>query len=106
MNDQSQKIAAIIQHEKVSLKSKMKEIIRSFLNKSCLVFSQIFSLVNRSKTELVTGFLAILELSKLKKVRLEQDKQFSDILIYKVDDKLDESEYEDISDYDEINDAV
>jgi segregation and condensation protein A len=98
MNDQSQKIAAIIQHEKVSLKSKMKEIVRSFMNKTCLVFSHIFSLGSKSKTEVVTGFLAILELSKLKKVKLEQDKQFSDILIYKVDDNLDESEYSDIND--------
>jgi segregation and condensation protein A len=96
--DQSQKMAAIIQHERVSLKSKMKEVVRGLLNKTCLVFSQIFSLGSKSKIEVVTGFLAILELSKLKKVSLKQDKQFSDIIIYKLDDNLNEFDYNDFDD--------
>jgi segregation and condensation protein A len=74
-------MAQIIQHEKVSLKSKMNEIIKILLNKPILKFFEIFR--QRSKMEVVTGFLAALELAKLKKVKLEQKKQFSEIMIYK-----------------------
>lgn len=73
----------IVQQEKVSLKSKMREIIRTLISKTCFKFSELFSLKAGSKMEVVTGFLAILELAKLKKVKLEQKQQFSDIYIHK-----------------------
>ncbi len=82
MNRNVGKITQILQHEKVSLKSKMREVLRTLLNKAFLKFSDLFSLKNRSRTEVVTGFLAILELSKTKRVKIEQKSQFSDILIY------------------------
>lgn len=74
----------IIQHEKVSLKSKIREILRELINRSFFKFSEMFSLKQKSKTDVVTGFLAILELAKQKKVKLEQRKQFSDIFIRKI----------------------
>lgn len=83
MNNTEGKMAQIIQHEKVSLKSKMKEILKSFINRVVITFNEIFSLRTKSRAEVVTGFLAILELSKLKKVKIEQKKQFADIYIYK-----------------------
>ena len=73
----------IIQHEKVSLKSKMREIIRELLNRSSFRFSELFSLKQKTKLDVVTGFLAILELTRLKRIKLEQRKQFSDIYIHK-----------------------
>ena len=76
-------INQIIQHEKVSLKSKMREILRELINKSVFRFAEMFSLKHKSKTDVITGFLAILELAKLKKVKLEQRKQFADIFIRK-----------------------
>ncbi len=73
----------IIQHEKVSLRSKMREITSELINRAFFKFSEFFSFGRRSKLDVVTGFMAILELAKLKKVRLEQKKQFSDILVYR-----------------------
>ena len=76
-------INQIIQHEKVSLRSKMREIVRELLRRSSFRFSELFSLKHKSKIDVVTGFLAILELARLKRVKLEQRKQFSDIYIHK-----------------------
>ena len=86
------KITQIIQHEAVSLKGKMREVLRGLLNSAVLKFTDLFSLKKRSKAEIVTGFLAILELSKLKKVKLEQEKQFEEILIYRKSDEADNLE--------------
>ena len=93
------RITQIIQHEKVSLKSKMREVLRTLLNKAFLKFSELFSLNSRSRTEVVTGFMAVLELSKMKKVRLQQKKQFSDILIYRTREDIEELEKEKAAEY-------
>lgn len=79
------KMTEIIRHEKVSLKSKMKEVVSLLMQKSFFRFSDLFSVNKKSKTEIVTGFMAILELTKLKKVHLEQNKQFSEIIVHKND---------------------
>lgn len=78
-------ISRIIQHEKVSLKSKMREIVRELLKKSRIRFSELFSFKLKSTTDIVTGFMAILELARLKKVKLEQRKSFGEIFINKVE---------------------
>ena len=83
INPDAGRMNQIIQHEKVSLKSKMREILRELVNRSFIKFAELFSLKHKSRTDVVTGFLAILELARLKKVKLEQRKQFSDILIHK-----------------------
>ncbi len=81
MNRNVNKIKTILKKEQVTLKSKIREIINILLKKSCFVFSELFPLGKRSKTEVITGFLAILELSKMKKLKLEQKQSFSDILV-------------------------
>lgn len=73
----------IIQHEKVSLRSKMREIMRELLRRTSFKFSELFSLRHKSRMDVLTGFLAILELAKQKRVTLDQRKQFSDIYIHK-----------------------
>lgn len=83
------RMAQIIQHEKVSLRSKIREVVKALMGKTRLTFAEVFSLKKKSKTEVVTGFLAILELSKLKKVQLEQKKQFDDIYIQRIAEDLD-----------------
>jgi segregation and condensation protein A len=89
-NKNATKITQIIQYEKVSLKSKMKEITRALRDKFTVGFLSIFTLKRKSKTEVVTGFLAILQLAKLKKVRLEQEKKFSEILIHRLTEHFDD----------------
>lgn len=79
INVGAKNITKLIEHEKVSLRSKMREVIKQLLSKASFKFSELFSLKSKSKTEVVTGFMAILELTKMKKVKIVQDKQFSDI---------------------------
>ena len=85
MNPNVSGMNRIIQHEKVSMKSKMREVIRELLKKSRLRFSDLFSFKLKSPTDIITGFMAILELAKLKKVKLEQRKAFDEIYINKVE---------------------
>jgi segregation and condensation protein A len=94
MNRAAAKITQIIQHEKVTLKSKITEVVKKLLSKSFFVFSELFSTKTRSKTEVVTGFLAILELTKLKKIRLVQEKQFGELIVHRSTDNFDYNEDE------------
>lgn len=75
----------VIQLEKVSLRSKMREIIRELLKKSRLKFSELFSFRIKSAADIVMGFMAALELARMKKIKLIQKKMFGEIYIDKVD---------------------
>jgi segregation and condensation protein A len=86
INIDAKNITKLIEHEKVSLRSKMREVIKQLLNKASFKFSELFSLKSKSKTEVVTGFMAILELAKMKKVMIVQNKQFSDIDVVSTSD--------------------
>lgn len=104
MNKHTGKMTHILQVEKVSLKSKIRDVVKTLLNKAFFGFSELFSLKFKSKIEVVTGFLAILELAKLKKVTLVQNIQFSEIMVYKKDGtNLEEINEDEIKD-DEIKD--
>lgn len=83
VNRRAVEMDKIIQHEKVTLRSKVKEITKILLKKTFFVFSEIFSLKKRSKVEVVTGFLAILEMAKMKKVTIEQKSFNSEIFVYR-----------------------
>jgi len=74
------KMTQIVQHEKVTLRSKIRDIIRTLLKKPIFKFSELFSPKTRSRLEIVTGFLAILELAKLKKITLIQPKRLRILL--------------------------
>ena len=60
----------------------MREVLVFLFKRTFFRFSDLFSTRNKSKIEVVTGFMAILELSKLKRVRLEQQNQFSEIIVH------------------------
>lgn len=81
INIGAKNITKLIEHEKVSLRSKMREVIKQLISKVSFKFSDLFSLKKKSRTEVITGFMAILELAKMKRVVLEQNNQFSDINI-------------------------
>lgn len=89
MNPNAIGMNRIIQHEKVSLRSKMREIVRELIKKSHLKFSELFSLKHKSPIDVITGFMAILELAKLRKVKLDQKKQFEEIYIHKAETSID-----------------
>lgn len=89
-NKSTGKMTHILQHEKVSLKSKIREVIRTLLNKSYFKFSELFSFKTKSKLEIVTGLMAVLELAKLKKVTVMQQDRFSEIMVYKSEGDLED----------------
>jgi segregation and condensation protein A len=82
-NKRTGEISQIIQREKFSIKNKIREIMRNLKTKPALKFSQLYSLKNRTIPEVITGFLAMLELARLKRITLKQKVQFADITILK-----------------------
>lgn len=89
-NDTSTKMVQILQQEKVSLRSKIREVVRVLINNTFFKFSELFNLKRKSKMEVITGFMAVLELTKLKKVRLEQNSQFDEITVHRTGDAFEE----------------
>lgn len=85
-NDNSAKMEMILETEKVSLKDKMKQVILAITSNTKARFSELFNIKKQSKTEIVTGFMAVLELNRRKKVKLTQDTLFGEINILKSDD--------------------
>ncbi|OPZ87541.1 MAG: segregation and condensation protein A [Firmicutes bacterium ADurb.Bin419] len=57
----------------------------------------MFSIATKSKLEVVTGFLAILELAKLKKVSITQNAQFAEIVVQRIDENLEDIDEEKIA---------
>jgi segregation and condensation protein A len=80
-NDLSSKITYILRRDKVSLKEKMRLIWRSVVNKTRVYFSELFPAGKVTRMERVTGFLALLELLRLNRVKVRQDKPFDVIQI-------------------------
>lgn len=66
----------------VSIEDKIREIEGHFAIKNTLRFGG-FLAKSKTKVEVIVGFLAILELLKLKKIKARQDNNFSDIIITK-----------------------
>ena len=64
--------SGIVGHEKVSVKERVRKIWNKIINKYKVLFKDIFS-NSTSKPEAVASFLAVLELIKLKKIRVEGD---------------------------------
>jgi len=95
-NKGAEKMTQILQYEKVSLKSKIRDVINVLVKRHFFMFNELFSLKKNSRTEVVTGFLAILELSKRRRARLEQNKQFSDIFVYRSENSL--TKFDDLED--------
>ena len=79
-NDNTAKMERILRVEKVSIKDKMKQIIRRIVRFTKSRFSEIFTRES-SRTEKVTGFLAMLELDKNKHVKVRQEELFGEIYI-------------------------
>jgi len=80
-NDNREKMERILKVEKVSLRDKMKQVVASVVRRAKAKFSEIFSFKKSSKAEIVTGFLALLELQRRKRVRAEQRENFGEIVI-------------------------
>lgn len=80
-NDNRQKMERILKVEKVSIRDKMKQIVRKLIRKTKSTFAEIFDKKSSSRMERVTGFLALLELDRRKRVTVHQEKLFGEIEI-------------------------
>lgn len=83
-SDLSQRLSHILKREKVSLKDKMRQIWRSLVKKSRVLFNELFPADQASRAERVTGFLALLELLRLNRIKVYQDRPF-DVLMLELD---------------------
>ncbi|MBQ9267873.1 MAG: segregation/condensation protein A [Clostridia bacterium] len=83
-NLQAENINRLAVSEKVTIKSKIKEILKELWKKPSFVFNKLFSPKKRSKVEIVTAFLSLLELSKMSRIQVTQDKLFGDINVAKI----------------------
>ena len=80
-NDNREKMERILKIEKISLRDKMKQVVANVIRRTKAKFSEIFSIQKNSRAEIVTGFLALLELQRRKRVRAEQKENFGEIEI-------------------------
>lgn len=80
-NDVSKKMNRILQHEKVSLRLKIKELLGKLKKGIRLCFSKVFNLKKMSRLEVATGFLAALEIAKSGKALIHQETTFGEIFI-------------------------
>jgi len=86
MNKNSEKIRHILTRERVTVTSKIREISQLLFKRTYFIFNEWFSLKRKSKLEIVTGFIALLQLAKMKKIRLVQKDLFGDIRVEKLRD--------------------
>lgn len=86
INKNAKEIEKIAVYEKYTVQDKVKQIVKYLNNNKSMIFNNMYSVDKCNNIEIVTAFLGALELSKLKKVGIEQDYLFSDIVINKKKD--------------------
>ncbi|HHT51551.1 MAG TPA: segregation/condensation protein A [Eubacteriaceae bacterium] len=72
-----------IELETYTVQEKMQTLLEQINQYKSINFSTLFTYCN-SKNELITTFLAILELAKLKSIKIMQNSLFGDFIIYKI----------------------
>lgn len=83
INKKSNEIKKIALYEKITVKDKVKQIVNYLNSNDQMVFNEVFNPEVCNNIEVVTAFLGVLELSKLKQVDLMQNYLFSDINVTK-----------------------
>lgn len=83
-NVNAENINRIAVSEKYTIKSKIKEILKTLLKKPKFIFNKLFNVQKRPKAEIVTAFLSLLELAKLERISVTQDSLFGDINVEKI----------------------
>ncbi len=84
-NVRTKDMDVIGEKESVTVFSKIKEIFKELKVSNNFIFSKIFSLEKRSKNDVITAFISILELASKNRVTLKQDIIYGDILVEKKD---------------------
>ncbi|HHU90021.1 MAG TPA: segregation/condensation protein A [Clostridiaceae bacterium] len=81
MDDVSKKMKRILNQEKVSLRSKVKEILGFLKNGVRLCFSKLYNHKEKSRLEVATGFLAALEVVRTGQASIHQHVDFGEIYL-------------------------
>lgn len=89
-NNNRKKMIRILRVEKVTVKQKIKDILNKIKSVVSFKFKDMFK--KKSRLEVVTGFMAMLELIKLKRVVVVQERPFDDIVINKNNDFREDEE--------------
>ena len=87
INKKAKDVNNIVTTEKITIRSKVKQIIDIFKKRTSFVFNSVYNTNKDSKMGIVTAFLSILELSRLKHVDINQKDMFGDIVVKKKDMK-------------------
>jgi segregation and condensation protein A len=72
-----------IMEEKFSVSDKIEEILYTLRDRAEMLFSELFEQAS-SRTEIVVTFLALLELIRLKRLKVRQESPFGEICVIKV----------------------
>ncbi len=84
INKKAEEIEKIAVYERVTVKSKVIFMLDKLKSKSKIVFNKLFNSSSNKKIDIVTAFMGMLELSRLKQVKINQDKLYGDIEIEKI----------------------
>ena len=76
-------IEKLVIKEKVSVKDKIKEMVTFLTKIPKFIFNKVFLNKEKSKDEVISAFLGILEMAKKNEINISQEKIFSDILVEK-----------------------
>ena len=75
------KVRKILEREQFTLAKKVREIILYLSKKPRFLFQKLFNPAVASKLDIITGFTAVLELSRQGRLTLRQKKQFGGLLV-------------------------
>ncbi|MBO5477215.1 MAG: segregation/condensation protein A [Clostridia bacterium] len=87
INKQAKEIEKIAVYEKYTVQDKVKQIVGYLNENKNMVFNNVFN-HSCENIEVVTAFLGVLELSKMKQVDIEQQYLFSDINVTRKNEAL------------------
>ncbi len=87
VNKQAKEIEKIAVYEKYTVQDKVKQIVGYLNENKKMVFNSVFN-NSCDNIEVVTAFLGVLELSKMKQVDINQKYLFSDINVSRKNDDL------------------
>ena len=83
INENASNIEKIAITETYTVGDKVKEMYRALIKYKKFTFNKLFSIKKRSRTEVVTAFSGLLEMSRRNKVTTEQNELFGDIEVEK-----------------------
>ncbi|MDO4282892.1 MAG: segregation/condensation protein A [Clostridia bacterium] len=86
INKKAEELNRLAVYERITVQDKVKQIVNYLNCNHNMVFNSVFNSDICDNIEVVTAFLGVLELSKLKQVDIEQQYLFSDINVTKKDE--------------------